>query len=84
MKLSSNDLKIILQKYPTAQRMDPGTILGLASLEHDTRFWLQWNLNCMKKGLIGHDKKVLELRLLLRLIAAYKNALAKEQLAKGF
>ena len=87
MKLSSNDLKVILQGLGRASRyvsLDVDNVGGIAHLEHQVRFWLQWNLSCVRQGFIGHDKDIQELRLRLRLINRYKNELAKEELAKGF
>jgi hypothetical protein len=84
MKLSSDDFKLILRSAVSSARyanVDPDYLLRL---EHQVRYWLLWNRQCIEKGFLGHDKDLAELRLRLRVITAYKNALAKEELAKGF
>lgn len=87
MKLTSSDIKILLRGAGCAARyakLDLDNVGGIAELEHQVRLWLRWNLNCTSKGFIGHDKDIVELRVRLRLITAYKTTLVKEELAKGF
>lgn len=86
LSLSSQELRIILCCMGTFAKYAPGSPSNetLNDWESETRFWLCWNQSCVHKGFQGHDESIVELELRLRLINEYKNALAKEKLAKGF
>ncbi len=85
LSFTSADLKSILDLM-VAGSSNTGDVNtnNLDVMEQETRFWLLWNRECAGKGFKGHDKSIEELKLRLRLINAYKNALVKDKLAKGF